>query len=123
MSIKWGRFFENFGEILEKILAEPGMGVMAKMNPTVRTELRQEKSCVTSIVSVYTNGRTVQSGTAHWSASKPDRLSQGKVQGQKLPILCRNYPLFLSWICRVLSASTIAYFIHGGDCWKFSDFG
>ena len=44
MSMKWGRFFESLeGRILEKILAEPGRGVMAKMNPTVRTELRQEE--------------------------------------------------------------------------------
>ncbi|KAI8555655.1 hypothetical protein RHMOL_Rhmol05G0190300 [Rhododendron molle] len=96
---------------------------MAEMNSTVRTELRQEKSCVMSVVSVYIGGGTVQSRTAHWSASKPDRLSQGKVPGQKPPILCRNYPLSLSRVSFVLCTSIPANFIHGGDCWKSTKFG
>ncbi|XP_058203036.1 pleiotropic drug resistance protein 1-like [Rhododendron vialii] len=36
------------------------MGVMAKTNPTVRTELCWEKFRVMPVVLVYTNGRTVQ---------------------------------------------------------------
>ena len=35
----------------------------------------------------------------NWLASKSDSVSQGKVQSQKLPILCRSDPLcFLSWV-------------------------
>ncbi len=48
-----------------KYLQNQEMGVMAKMNPTVRTELRQEKSCVASVVSIYTGGGIVQSRIAH----------------------------------------------------------
>ena len=118
MSMKWGRFFENFGNILEKIFAEPGSVFTAKTNTIVRTELCQVMFRVIPIVSVYTNGRTVQSGTAHWSASKPDRSSKWKVQSQKLPILCGIDPLYSLSESPLFSVSVSTNFIHVGDCWK-----
>ena len=55
----------------------------------------------------------------HWLASKSDSVSQGKVQSQKLPILCRILPiLVLSVIrscCCIFSPSNS---IHVGDCRK-----
>ena len=55
----------------------------------------------------------------HWLASKSDSVSQGKVQSQKLPILCRIFSIsVLSVIrscCCIFSPSNS---IHVGDCWK-----
>ena len=54
----------------------------------------------------------------HQLARKSDRLSLGKVQNQKLPILMQYislmYSLFVSMLLRVLSVN----FNHVGDCWK-----
>jgi len=55
----------------------------------------------------------------HWSASKPDRLSQGKVQSQKLPISMQELSVELSLSIRVIVVShrCSVNFIHVGDCW------
>ena len=55
----------------------------------------------------------------HWSASKPDRLSQGKVQSQKLPIPIQELSVVLSLSLRVIVVSHCysVNFIHVGDCW------
>mgnify|MGYP003703482117 CR=1 FL=1 len=54
----------------------------------------------------------------HWLASKSDSVSQGKVQSQKLPILCRIFSFsVLSVIrscCCIFSPSNS---FHVGDCW------
>ena len=58
----------------------------------------------------------------HWAASKFNKLSLGKVQSQKLPILT----LSISLICSLESAyCCISIFfsfvnsVHVGDCWKY----
>ena len=102
--MKWGRFFENLGRRNSRENTCRTRKSVPWPKWTQQWELNyvRRSSCVTSIVSIYTGGETVQGGPAHWFASKFDRLSQRKVQGQKLPILCRNYPLSLSQVilCR-----------------------
>ena len=66
-------------QILEQTL-EPGDMFMNKTNTPLRTMLRWERSCVKSIVLVYTNGRTVQGIITTGLLVIPDRFSQGKVQ-------------------------------------------
>lgn len=63
------------------------------------------------LVSVYTDDRTVQDGTIHWSASKPDRFSQAEGSMPKATYPRRDYPLYL---VSEFSVSFSANFIHGG---------
>ena len=67
---------------------------------------------MTSIVSIYTNDSTVQDGFIHLFVDKFNRLSQGKVQGQKLPIhpMRELFAVSLSRICIGLHEN----FIHEG---------
>ena len=94
-------------QILEQTLAEPGDVFMAKPNTPLRTMLWQERSCVKSIVLVYTNSGTVQGIMSTGLLVIPDRFSQGKVQSWTLPILCRIDPLYS--LCSKFESSSSSF--------------
>ena len=66
-------------------LMKPG-GVQGQNGHNSENQECSEKDCVNSIVSVYTKRLINSRHRVHWLASKPDSLSLGKIQGQKLSL-------------------------------------
>ena len=56
----------------------------------------------------------------HWLARKLDRLSLGKVQGRKLPILMQDiFDLYSFDSLHIVAFPLSSNSIHVGDCWKW----